>query len=298
MVNIKDNYELYDDFKLSLEYAKNIVPIKEESKMILHFYWRVPLEFGRKQVLPIKSALVNNYDLNKDNLEINLWSNVDLSNNVYLSSIKDFINIKVWDPLEEIKGTILEEHIDYYRDNIKFDDRNWIEGDFFRLLCLHKYGGFYFDMDVLILRDLSPLNKYEFLYQWGSSGTTEQEPNIFYNGAVMRLDKQSSASSKLLEQTLIVRSARETTNWSSTIYSNVKDDNLYHLPCAWFNTEWCLKDPNYIMTPFKRESEVKLFDGSFTWHWHNRWSDEIEEGSKFYILECDINNKFNKLLND
>ena len=108
MVNIKDNYELYDDFKLSLEYVKNLVPVKTESKMILHFYWRVPLEFGRKQVLPIKSALVNNYDLNKDNLEINLWSNVDLSDNIHLSSIKDFINIKIWNPLDEIKGTILE----------------------------------------------------------------------------------------------------------------------------------------------------------------------------------------------
>ena len=298
MVNIKNNYELYNDFNLSLEYAKSLTSIKSDSKMVLHFYWRVPLDFGRKQVLPIKSALVNNYDLNKDNLEINLWSNVDLSDNVYLSSIKDFINIKVWNPLEEIKGTILEEHIDYYRDNIIFDDKNWIAGDFFRLLCLHKYGGFYFDMDVLILRDLSPLNKYEFLYQWGSSGTTLQEPNIFYNGAIMRLEKESNASAKLLEQTLHTRSASDTTNWSSTIYSKVNDSNLQHFPCAWFNTEWCLKDPNYIMTPFKKEKEVRLFDGAFTWHWHNRWSDEIEEGSKFQILEVDINNRLENILNE
>jgi hypothetical protein len=296
MVNIKDNYELYDDYNLSLQYAKNLIPSKVDSKMVIHFYWRVPLEFGRKQVLPIKSALVNNYDLNRDNLEINLWSNIDLSDNSYLSPIKDFINIKVWNPLEEIKGTFLEKHIDYYIDNIKFDNRNWIAGDFFRLLCLYKYGGFYFDMDVLILRDLSPLNKYEFLYQWGSSGTTIQEPNIFYNGAIMRLNKGSSASSKLLEQTLLIESKIESTNWSSTIYTNVEDDNLYHFPCAWFNTEWCLKDPNYIMIPFTKEKEVRLFDGSFTWHWHNRWDQEVEEGSKFQILESKINREFETLI--
>jgi hypothetical protein len=307
MVNIKDNYELYNDFETSLDYAKSLIPYKLESKMVLHFYWRVPLEFGRKQILPIKSAIVNNYDLNKDNLEINLWSNVDLSNNEYLFSIKDYINIKIWDPLEEIKGTILEEHIDYYRQNIVHDDRNWIAGDFFRLLCLHKYGGFYFDMDVLILRDLSPLNNLEFLYQWGSSGTTTQEPNIFYNGAVMRLNEKSTASSKLLKETLNIRSAGQTTNWSSTLYSIISDDNLNYLPCAWFNTEWCLKsvgriklynNPDYEMLVFKKDTNLNLFEGAFTWHWHNKWSDDIEDESKFQVLENDINNKLEKILNN
>jgi hypothetical protein len=298
MVNIRDNYELYNNFGTSLDFAKNLKPFKSESKIVIHFYWRVPLDFGRKQVLPIKSALVNNYELNKDNLEINLWSNIDLSDNEYLSPIKDFINIKVWNPLEEIKGTILEEHLDYYKRSIRHDDRNWIAGDFFRLLCLHKYGGFYFDMDVLILRDLSPLNKYEFLYQWGSSGTTTQEPSIFYNGAIMRLDKESTASIKLLKETLNISSAAQSTNWSSTLYSNIKDDNLNYLPCAWFNTEWCLKDPNYTMTAFKKEEKFRSFDGAFTWHWHNKWHDEIEVGSKFQILEEIIEKKLKKIINN
>ena len=304
MIDIKNNYDLYSDINQSLEYAKNLKPHKSKDKIILHFYWRVPFDFGRKQLLPIKSALINNYELNKDNLEINLWSNVDLSDNEYLKPLKDFINIKIWNPIEEIKGTILEENINYYQQNIIYDDRNWIASDFFRLLCLHKYGGFYFDMDVLILRDLSPLNNLEFLYQWGSSGTTPQEPNIFYNGAIMRLNKDSDASIKLLKETLNLRSAGGTTNWSSTIYSKITDDNLNYLPCAWFNTEWALSNNdrinyynniNYEMTSFKKEDNINLFDGAFTWHWHNKWHDAIEEGSKFEILENKINEKFNRL---
>ena len=27
-------------------------------------------------------------------------------------------------------------------------------------------------------------------------------------------------------------------------------------------------------------------DGAFAWHWHNRWDDRIEDGSKFQLLEA------------
>jgi len=293
MVNIKDNYEVYNDYNISLEYAKGLLPQKLNNKLIIHYYWRVPLDFGRKQLLAVKSALVANYDLHKDNLEINLWSNVDLSDNEILAPLKKFINIKIWNPIEEIKGTILEPHIEYYKKNIIQDDRNWIAGDFFRLLCLHKYGGFYFDVDVLVLRDLSPLQNYEFLYQWGSSGTTPMEPTIFYNGAIMRLEKNSSASTKLVLKTLDIIPVPLTTSWSSTLYSMIEDDNLHYFPCAWFNPEWCLKDPSFDFQPFKNNGHNNLFEGSFTWHWHNKWTEEIQVGSKFQILEEQINEKFN-----
>ncbi len=295
MVNINNNYDLYDKYITSLEFAKTLIPSILNSKMVIHFYWRVPLEFGRKQLLAVKSAIVANYELNKENTEITLWSNVDLSENEYLAPLKKFINIKIWDPLDEIKGTILEPHLDYYKRTIIEDSRNWIAGDFFRLLCLYKYGGFYFDMDVLILRDLSPLYNYEFLYQWGSSGTQPSEPNIFFNGAIMRLNKNSNAAEKLVKETLNIMSAPETTNWSSTLYSRIQDKNLYYFPCAWFNTEWCLKDPSYNFDAFKSSGENNLFEGAFTWHWHNKWNDEIEVGSKWQILEKMINDKFNSI---
>ena len=295
MVNINNNYDLYDKYTSGLEYAKKLIPSTLNNKLIINYYWRVPLEFSRKQLLAVKSALVANYELNKDNLEINLWSNVDLSNNEYLEPLKKLINIKIWDPIEEIKGTILEPYIDYYKRTIIEDSRNWIAGDFFRLLCLHKYGGFYFDMDVLILRDLSPLNNYEFLYQWGSSGTQPSEPNIFFNGAIMRLNKGSQASEKLIKETLSIVPAPETTAWSSTLYSRIQDNNLNYFPCAWFNTEWCLKTPSYNFDAFKSSGRTDLFEGAFTWHWHNKWNDEIEIGSKWQILEEKINKKFLKI---
>lgn len=37
--------------------------------------------------------------------------------------------------------------------------------DLVRVLLLHLYGGVWLDMDVLLLRDLAPLLKYEFAYR-------------------------------------------------------------------------------------------------------------------------------------
>ena len=34
--------------------------------------------------------------------------------------------------------------------------------------------------------------------------------------------------------------------------------------------------------------------GAFSWHWHNKWDAEIEEGSKFSILEKIVNSKYAK----
>ena len=84
MVNIKDNFDLYDKYQVSLEFAKTLKPYRTDSKMVFQLYWRVPMDFGRKQALIIKSIITSHYDLNKDNIEINLWSNVDLSDNEYL----------------------------------------------------------------------------------------------------------------------------------------------------------------------------------------------------------------------
>ena len=41
-----------------------------------------------------------------------------------------------------------------------------------------------------------------------------------------------------------------------------------------------------------------MFDGAFTWHWHNRWDDVIEIGSKFQILEEKHLTMFHKLIKE
>jgi hypothetical protein len=291
----ENNLDLYrpdkQSWKKSLEYA-NVLNFENNQKIVFHCLWRVPLDFSRKQLAVLKSIIVN-HDLN--NIEINLWSNVDLSNNEYFKEVSDYVNLKIWNIQEEIKGTILENYS--VLNNIN-DDLCYLEGDVFRLLILYKYGGFYIDMDVLILRDMSVLNNFQFLYQWGTSGFVPDGPHkdITMNGAVMRFNKNSDLSKEFLENILITPPVANTTSWGNKLYSKIRNNDLLVLPCVWFNSEWGFDGTQ--LNPFKNIGNVDLFNGAFTWHWHNRWSDEIEEGSKFYILESDINNRFKKLSNN
>lgn len=300
MIDITTHRELYlfdsvERVFQSLEYAKNLPTPKWNETTTFHFYWRVPKDFGRKQALPVKSAITTQ-DLSKT--KIILWSNVDLSNNPYVKPMLPFIELKIWNLNKEVRDTPLENSNTLL--GIVDDPRCYLGGDLFRLLCLHKYGGVYIDMDVVVLRNFLPILPYEFMYQWGSSGTipTSWEPIIKQNGAVMRIKANSRLSIDLLEELKSTSAIPNTTCWGSELYHEVwkKNKNWFTLPCAWFNTEWGM---NKSIQPFKKNFEgnesSQLFDGAFTWHWHNKWDEPIENGCKFQILESITEEKFKKL---
>lgn len=302
MIDISTNRELYlfdsvERVFRSLEYAKSL-PIPDwKEETIFHFYWRVPKEFGRKQVLPVKSAVATQ-DLSRT--KIILWSNVDLRDNPHVKPLLPFIQLKIWNLEEEVKNTPLE-HSKIIRGVVD-DPLCYLGGDLFRLLCLYKYGGVYIDMDVVVLRDFIPLLPYEFMYQWGSSGTvpTGGEPILKQNGAIMRLKQNSTLATDLLKELEITPAKPNTTCWGTELYHKVwnKNKNWVTFPCAWFNTEWGM---SRTIQPFKRNFEGnesdQLFDGAFTWHWHNKWDEPIQDGCKFQNLENLIEQKFNILRN-
>jgi hypothetical protein len=287
---INDNKSLYysnkTEYLNSLEFSKTLP--KTNTKMVFHCFWRVPRDFGRKQLAVLKSIIVNH----PDGVEINFWSNVDLSSNEYIKEVLPYINLKLWNLESEIKGTILED-CPFMQPNEINDSNCYLEGDVFRLLILHKYGGIYIDMDVLILRDLSPLNELEFLYQWGTSGFNSNEPEITMNGAIMRLEKNSPLSEEFLLILKLTPPSKNTFDWGNKMYSKISKNDLLVLPGVWFNSEWGFEGTSN--NPFKNVGNVELFDGAFTWHWHNRWDESIEEGSKFYVIEQLHNKLFNEL---
>lgn len=285
-----NNKDLYKEDKTSylksLEVA-NSLPFSNNKKLQFNCFWRVPKNFGRKQLAVIKSIIVNH---NIQDIDINLYSNIDLSNNEYLKEVIDYVNLKIWDPVKESKDTILEEYI-YLKD--LNDSRCWIEGDLFRLLILHNHGGFYLDMDVLVLRDMTPLNDYEFLYQWGTSGFNSNEPTLTMNGAIMKLDAKSKLSEEFLLRVKQTPPYKDSTCWGNSLYSKVVDSDLLVLPGVWFNSEWGFEGTNN--NPFKKVEKVELFDGAFTWHWHNKWDDFIEPGCKFEYIENLHNKKYKEI---
>lgn len=288
-VSIQTHRDLYtkEGIQKALDFAKTLTIPNSYPEFQFHFYWRVPRDFTRKQVLPIKSCIVN-HDLNK--VKINLWSNVDLSHNDLVKPLMPYINLKIYDQSKEARGTIIER-----KTGLQDDPLCWLGGDMFRLLVLYKYGGVYCDMDVAILRDLSPLAGQEFLYQWGSSGTQDYENRLCANGAIMRLNANSTVAADFLQQLYVTPPNPNSTCWGTDLYSHVmkKHPELSIFPCAWFNTEW---GPGIPLAPFQRNingnNSDELYDGAFTWHWHNKWDDVIETGCKFENIEKIVNTKF------
>jgi len=200
---LNNNKNLYspikEDYSNSLNYAKSLKP-SENKKIIFHCFWRVPKDFSRKQLSVLKSIIVNHQDI-LDTLEINLWSNVDLSENEMFKQVSSFVRLRKWDLQEEIKNTVLEDCQFLSEKNNIHDDLCYLEGDLFRLLILNKYGGFYIDMDVLVLRSFLPLNDFEFLYQWGTSGFRGEEFKM--NGAIMKLEKKFTVIHRILRDSKV-----------------------------------------------------------------------------------------------
>lgn len=286
MLNEEKIPNLYYNVDDCIEYCKNIKNCEYENFTYFHIYWRVGKEFGRKQILVVKSYLATQ---NLHNTKLILWSNIDLKNNDYLKPYLKYIEFRIYDPIKESVGTVLENKLNILTVN---DDKNWSGGDLFRLLILHNYGGVYVDVDVVFLRDFAPLLKDEFMYKWGL------EKNMI-NGAIMRMFKKSELSLNLLYEISKTNPITNSTIWSTILYEKVRSYNKNWIiyPSAFFNSEWQDYDyfkPENNPQPFKKNSLIKLYDGAFSWHWHNKWDHNIEDGCKWQIFE----DKIDKMLKE
>lgn len=279
------NPEFYYDLDKGIEFARNIKSVDLKRPVNFHAFWVGP--FGRKPALPIKSFFATQ---NTEYATFNLWSREDLSNNEYLKPFRDKIIFRKWDPIEEAKGTLLEN----LPGLTVTDNRCWVDGDLFRLLTLHKYGGVYVDMDIVLLRDFAPLLEQEFMYKWGT------EKNMI-NGALMHLNKESQLSKQLLWELHRRQPVPNSTCWGNDVYVAVRsyNKNWTVFPAAFFDTEWQTSPENFekcglyngILEPFKKSKQSNfLYEEAFSWHWHGRWGENIEEGSKWQQLESKIDN--------
>ena len=239
-------------------------------------FWRRPRPFGRKQALPVKSFFATQ---DQSACSLVLWSDDDLSQNEWVRPFASRISFRRYDPESEARGTRLEHRPDLYAQK---DGRVWRDGDLFRALVLHNYGGVYVDMDIVLLRSLGPLLHGEFVYQWDDFDDQ-------YNGALMHLGRRSAFAAELL--TGIEEIPPGKSNWGRANFRRAFDRGVTvnAFPSAFFDTDW-QADPTFEKTfrPFARTANLDLFLGAFAWHWHNHWDDPIEQGSKFQLFEARI----------
>ena len=278
-ISLSTHYELYHDWRKALAFCRTLPDVGPGEPIAFHFFWRERTgrfwpkvrRFGRKQALPVK-AFFATQDLSTCSLV--LWSDRDLSANEWLRPFLPRLTLRVYDPAAEARGTPLEAHPGIYRER---DSRVYRDGDLFRILVLHNYGGVYADMDTVLLRSLGVFLDQEFVYQWDRF-------DDLYAPALMRLRKGSTFARELVQGIIEIPPGKY--NWGR---ENVRraiqlGRSITVFPSPFFNTEW-QADPGF--KPFRRTPQsANLYEGAFAWHWHNQWDAVIEEGSKFQLLEA------------
>jgi hypothetical protein len=290
--NVLDCEELYLS-SVSNEQRLQYASMMEE-KTIFHTYWKGT--FSAKQAFSIKSLLCTQ---NLDNVEVWLWIDGDIDDaNPYLTELKGRIKIKQWCIDKEIIGTPFESIRSYFHTaNSSMSQKDLAsQGDNFRILSLYKYGGVYFDLDVMFLKDFEPLLRGdEFVYAW--------EFQTYANSAILYLRKNSELAEYLVNKMIQKKSANP---WILFNYTDKKLMRLRNYPCTFFDPLWTgyTEDMPYkeFSDFFRRfgnafpqkpiHTHKEFFQGAFAYHWHNQWKVEEYEDSFYGVF----NHEFNQIL--
>lgn len=259
--------ELYDDYRKAVEYCKAI-PDSSDRSAHFHVQW-IGSDIGRMQLLTIKAFVTSQ----NENSKLTVWTDRGYDGPKF-----DRVEFKVFNYREEIKGTPFEGH-----------KLNYWQTDIMRMVYLSKYGGVHIDMDTVLLRDLSPFLDQEFFYTWGFTEMIA--------GGVINLFKGSPVTTAICEAIIEGKNGlyRE-------LFQYIRDKHNFSVwPCAWFNTEWAImhhqiendQHAQFIRSPvIKTDYSHEMYDGVFSWHWHNCWQSPIEDGSKWELMERRINERF------
>lgn len=269
---------LYTDYEVSLEYLHNmrkyrIAHVKTPNeKYKFHIYSEL-VNFN--QLLALQSYLATQ-DLK--HTELHIWSEYNIKTKPYIFPYTDCKNLifHIYDPYELAKDTILENRKDLLDRN---DKKFYLKSDIFRLLALYKYGGCFYDHDIVLTNDFEPLFDLEFAYQWGSELDYDHEG---FCATVIGARKGSNNIRLMLEQianTPPEQIIDESTVFGKDMFAKVqKQLSGFHIfPSAWFNTEWSVNQKYPGLSPKiqlgwfndKLENSVHMFKDAFCWHYHN-----------------------------
>lgn len=199
------------------------------------------------------------------------------------------VKLYLWDFDKEIIGTPFEK-IKWF---IKSKKVLPFVADDFRLIALYKWGGFYFDLDVMFKKDLSRFLQSDFCYCW------EYQP--FANNAILYMKKGSPIMKAIAEKCV----RRKTTQpWIIFEYADKTLKDLTVYPAYVFDPLWFVTEnppmkefPDFFK-PFGDDlkpccqSYKDFFPNAYAYHWHNCWSAPYVEDSYYGLF----NKEFNKLL--
>ena len=299
--------ELYFDYRKGLDLLRGLNEEDynyPEETTFFHVYTEVRT---RKELLAIKAYLATQ-NLTKTKLIV--WSDYDISDQENIQPYKNFVDFRVYDPRELAKGTPLEgveSHL-----NTGGDRNHWMSSGVMRFLTLYKFGGIYYDMDMVLLRDFKPILGQDFAYQWGgdtdfAKETWDGTPDTCHGPCAAMLGAVKGGEYiEACMQRLIRTPPTGGTCYDEHMLAQVYRTTPFTVfPSTFFNTEWLMSK----VSPEERdkaklgwfdnklENPDHLFLEAFAWHWHNSSNKhkEIVKRSKFDLLEKITDEKLREL---
>ncbi len=222
----------------------------------------------------------------------------------------DTVVPQIFDPETEMEDTPLQGYT-HWLNALKATDVSHFS-DAFRVLVLFKYGGIYFDLDILFLKDLAPVitegaNKHlqfdtggdeslhacasvyrrplrDFVYEWA----TDDHPNTC-NTALMGVAKARGDNMvNILDKAIRISSFLP---WNVFTRDEAHNQGFTVLPWKFIDPIWGL----HAFTPhctsfrdfftgnagkFMYNDNVDLkgaFPEAYAFHWHNSWDIRLED---------------------
>jgi hypothetical protein len=204
------------------------------------------------------------------NRKIIVWVEKNIPNE-WNDRILKYADIRVFNYSEERKDTPMI-------DVNTFNPAPSFYSDVVRYTLLYKYGGCWFDLDILFLRSFDPLFvNYPndiLVYTW------ENQP--YPNGAVyISLTPRSEKMKANIE--FIGKRGRGWGFQEANLTFDLPLDMLV-LPCSWFDAGWISNPYEMTFNDFfdktaRAVSLKRFFSGAFCYHWHNKWNNTIEPSS-------------------
>lgn len=256
---------------------------------VVNLYWMGSM--NRIALFSIKSFLY----VTKKKWKINFWIHPNTTFQKYTLEqlkllsveIKKFIfdNEIINTPFQVYKGSRT------WMNKTKY--KNWnrykIESDWVRLVLLYKYGGFYFDTDILFLQPPENLiiDFSEFVGPWCGSHTISNN-NLLY------LSKKNII--EMSETAVKEDSAASYFGLSFLNYNNLLKKKVKILTPCEADICWCCRVCHFNFIFFNRTEEINFLinfinTNSLLYHWHNGYGSSIHPNSYFAQLEKKFDEK-------
>jgi hypothetical protein len=245
---------------------------------LFHMYWKPDTVAGFHAV---HAAVVESWLVSQpEEAVLVFWVPVPQAPpSVLLPLVRAFparLRIRALDILWEARGSPVENSF-----MLRLTDKHsWVDGDFARLVLLWRYGGFYMDVDVLMLRDASPLLATEFYTEFACWGGA--------NGAVLRLFAGGTTATGLLRLAAASPPKRASWMFGPLLLERFRDTHapaseaarLRVLPWCFFHGIWCGALPRDGLEGAAPWSRQQL-DGVYGLHLHGAAKEggAIDRGS-------------------